>query len=159
MGCATHLAASDIDSDFPLITGFSFDDLTNSMLLCSSQRVVTILDSCYSGSLKLSKGLDSKSGEESAIRIANKIVEEKADKLKQGVGRCLLASSQGYEEAYDRMEKDHSIFTYYLRKLKVILRYSFQWNLTTDFYIIGVITVLLQCLGVCSFPYPQLWDR
>jgi tetratricopeptide (TPR) repeat protein len=47
-------------------------------------------------------------------RLANKEVDEKGDKLKQGVGRCLLASSQGYEEAYDRMEKDHSIFTYYL---------------------------------------------
>jgi hypothetical protein len=47
-------------------------------------------------------------------RLANKEVDEKGDKLKQGVGRCMLASSQGYEEAYDRMEKDHSIFTYYL---------------------------------------------
>ena len=111
---ATFLAPSDIDSDHPFMTGFSFVDLTNSMLACNSLRVVTILDSCYSGSLELSKGLDSKSGEEAATRIANKIVEEKGDKLKQGVGRCLLASSQGYEEAYDRMEKDHSIFTYYL---------------------------------------------
>jgi hypothetical protein len=111
---AIFLAPSDIDSDNPFMTGFSFVDLTNSMLACNSLRVVTILDSCYSGSLELSKGLDSKSGEEAATRIANKIVEEKADKLKQGVGRCLLASSQGYEEAFDRMEKDHSIFTYYL---------------------------------------------
>jgi tetratricopeptide (TPR) repeat protein len=111
---ATFLAPSDIHSDHPFMTGFSFLDLTNSMLACNSLRVVTILDCCYSGSLELSKGLDSKSGEEAAIRIANKIVDEKGDKLKQGVGRCLLASSQGYEEAYDRMEKDHSIFTYYL---------------------------------------------
>jgi tetratricopeptide (TPR) repeat protein len=111
---AIFLAPSDIDSDRPFMTGFSFTDLTNSMLECNSLRVVTILDSCYSGSLKLSKGLDSKSGEEAATRLANKEVDEKGDKLKQGVGRCLLASSQGYEEAYDRMEKDHSIFTYYL---------------------------------------------
>jgi len=111
---AAFLAPSDIDSNHPFLTGFSFVDLTNSMLESNSLSVVTILDCCYSGSLELSKGLDSKSGEEAAARIANKIVEEKADKLKQGVGRCLLASSQGYEEAYDRMEKDHSIFTYYL---------------------------------------------
>jgi uncharacterized protein YjbI with pentapeptide repeats len=52
--------------------------------------------------------------EEAATRIANNIVEEKSDKLKQGVGRCLLASSQGYQEAYNRQEKNHSIFTYYL---------------------------------------------
>jgi hypothetical protein len=71
------LAPSDIDSDHPFMTGFSFVDLTKSMLACNSLRIVTILDSCYSGSLKLSKGLASKSGEEAATRIANKIVEER----------------------------------------------------------------------------------
>jgi hypothetical protein len=49
---AIFLAPSDIDSDRPFMTGFSFTDLTNSMLECNSLRVVTILDSCYSGSLK-----------------------------------------------------------------------------------------------------------
>ena len=44
------LAASDIDSDRPFMTGFSFTDLTNSMLECNSFSIVTILDSCYSGS-------------------------------------------------------------------------------------------------------------
>ena len=110
----TYLTPSNIDSDRPFMNGFSFDELTGSMLECNSLRVVTILDSCYSGSLKISKGLASKSAEEGATRIANNIVEEKADRLQQGIGRCLLASSQGYEEAYDRQEKDHSIFTYYL---------------------------------------------
>jgi tetratricopeptide (TPR) repeat protein len=112
----TFLAPSDIDSAHPFIAGFSFDDLTNSMLACNSQRIVTILDSCFSGSLKISKskGLDSKSGEEAATILANSIVEENSEKLKEGVGRCLLAASQGYEEAYDRKENDHSIFTYYL---------------------------------------------
>ena len=110
----TFLAPSEMDANHPFKTGFSFDDLTDSMLGSNSLSVVTILDSCFSGSLKIGKGIDSKSGEEAATRIANKIVEEKSDKLKQGVGRCLLAASQGYEEAYDRQEKDHSIFTYYL---------------------------------------------
>jgi tetratricopeptide (TPR) repeat protein len=110
----TFLAPSDMNSDHPRMTGFSFDDLTDSMLECNSLRVVTILDSCFSGSLKISKGLDSKSGEEAATRIANSNIEEKSNKLQQGRGRCLLAASQGYEEAYDRQEKDHSVFTYYL---------------------------------------------
>lgn len=110
----TFLAPSEMDSNHPFKTGFSFDDLTDSMLGCNSLSVVTILDSCFSGSLKIGKGIDSKGGEEATTRIANKIVEEKSNKLKQGVGRCLLAASQGYEEAYDRQEKDHSIFTYYL---------------------------------------------
>ena len=114
----TFLAPSDMNSEHPFKTGYSFDDLTDAMLACNSLRVVTILDSCFSGSLKIGKGpgadLDSKSSEEATALIAKNIVEEKSDKLKQGIGRCLLASSQGYEEAYDRQEKDHSIFTYYL---------------------------------------------
>jgi uncharacterized protein YjbI with pentapeptide repeats len=114
----TFLAPSDMHSEHPFKTGFSFDDLTDAMLACNSLRIVTILDSCFSGSLKIGKGLgaelESKSSEEAAAQIANAIVEEKSNKLKQGIGRCLLASSQGYEEAYDRQEKDHSIFTYYL---------------------------------------------
>lgn len=110
-----YLAPSDMHSEHPFKTGYSFDDLTDVMLTCNSLRIVTILDSCFSGSLKIGKGLglESKSGE-AAARIANSIVEEKSNKLKQGIGRCLLASSQGYEEAYDRQEKDHSVFTYYL---------------------------------------------
>ena len=83
---------------------------------CNSLRVVAMLDSCYSGSLMISKGLglDSKSGEEAAARTANSIVEKESEKLNEGFGRCLLAASQGYEEASGRQEKDHSIFTYYL---------------------------------------------
>jgi hypothetical protein len=62
----TYLDPSDMDSNRPFINGFSFDDLTNSMLACNSLRVVIILDSCFIGSLKISKGLGShsKSGEE-----------------------------------------------------------------------------------------------
>lgn len=112
----TFLAPSDINSARPFKAGFSFDDLTKSMLSSNSQSIVTILDSCFSGALKIGKGmgLDSKSGEEATTILANNLVEEKSEILKQGIGRCLLAASQGYEEAYDRQEKDHSIFTYYL---------------------------------------------
>ncbi|MDR4511920.1 MAG: tetratricopeptide repeat protein [Nitrososphaeraceae archaeon] len=110
----TFLSPSNIDSEHPFKKGFSFDSLTNCMLACNSLRIVTILDSCFSGSLKLSKGLDSKGGEEATTIIANKSILKQSEKLNQGVGRCLLAASQGYEEAYDTQEKDHSIFTYYL---------------------------------------------
>ena len=48
-----YLAPSDIDSKKPFISGFAFDDLTESMLASYSLSVVTILDSCFSGSLKI----------------------------------------------------------------------------------------------------------
>jgi uncharacterized protein YjbI with pentapeptide repeats len=114
----TFLAPSNINSEHPFKTGYSFDDLTDAMLSCNSLRIVTILDCCYSGALKIGKGLgsdlDTKGVEDATTLIAKKIVEEKSNKLRQGIGRCLLASSQGYEEAYERQEKDHSVFTYYL---------------------------------------------
>ena len=39
------------------------------------------------------------------IRIATQIIEKKSNKLEQGIGRCLLAACQEYEEAYSRQEK------------------------------------------------------
>jgi tetratricopeptide (TPR) repeat protein len=107
------LAPSDMDSDQPFKSGFHFDDLINLMLACNSLRVVTILD-IYFSRLQTSKGFTDIGGEEATTRIANNIFEKQSEKLKQGVGRCLLAASQGYEEAYDTQEKGHSIFTYYL---------------------------------------------
>jgi tetratricopeptide (TPR) repeat protein len=107
-----HLAPSDIDSDRPRKNGFSFDELTKTMLDSSSPRVVTILDSCYSGSLKM--GLDGKGGEDKA-KVAKQTVSDQTEILeREGQGRCLLAACQGYQEAYNRQERDHSIFTYYL---------------------------------------------
>jgi tetratricopeptide (TPR) repeat protein len=112
-----HLAPSDIDSERPRKNGFSFDALTKAMLDSSSLRVVTILDSCYSGSLKMgldTMGLDTKGGEYQA-KVAKETVSDQTEILeREGQGRCLLAACQGYQEAYNRQEKDHSIFTYYL---------------------------------------------
>ena len=108
-----YLAPSDIDSDLPRKRGFSFEDLTKEMLDSSSSRLVTILDSCYSGSLKM--GLDAKGGEDEAIRVANKSVSDQSEILEsEGQGKCLLAASQSYQQAYNTQEGDHSIFTYYL---------------------------------------------
>ena len=95
-----HLAPSDIDSGRPMIKGFPFDDLTNAMMDSDSHRVVTILDSCYSGSLKM--GLEGKGVGE----VVNKSVSEQTEILDEGQGRCLLAACQGYQEAYNRQEKE-----------------------------------------------------
>ena len=41
-------------------------------------------------------------------------IDNKANVLQQGEGKCLLAASQAAQEAYALKEGDHSIFTYYL---------------------------------------------
>jgi uncharacterized caspase-like protein len=104
-----YLASSEIDPDAPFINGFSFNELTKMIQRSVSIRIVTILDCCYSGAAKLSKG-----HEEDAAKIGIAAIDNKATVLQQGEGKCLLAASQAAQEAYALKEGDHSIFTYYL---------------------------------------------
>ena len=104
------LASSEINHEAPFRKGFSFYDLTNTIERSNSTRIVTILDCCYSGAAKISKG-----HEEDAARLGTVAIDDKSRKLQQqGEGKCLLAASMGYQEAYGLKEKGHSIFTYYL---------------------------------------------
>ena len=74
-------------------------------------RVVVILDCCYSGSAKISKG-----NEEDAAKRGMLIIEQKSRKLPEGQGKYILSSSQSHQEAYALTTGEHSIFTYYLLK-------------------------------------------
>jgi Caspase domain len=107
------LASSEIDPDYPKIDGLVSSDLTKCMKDSDSSAVVAILDCCYSGAAGISKG-----HEDDAAKIGTAAIENKAkileDPQQQGEGRCLLAASQATQEAYHLIEKDHSIFTYYL---------------------------------------------
>jgi hypothetical protein len=66
------------------------------------------LDSCYSGSAKISKG-----DEEDAAKVGRTTIEEKSKKLKEQ-GKYILSASQALQEAYALTTGEHSIFTYYL---------------------------------------------
>ncbi len=105
-------ASSEINPDDPYRRGFSSYELTRLMQNSVSLRVVTILDCCYSGAAKLSKG-----HEDDAAKIGTDALRSKARILQdqqQGEGKCLLAASQATQEAYGLKKRDHSIFTYYL---------------------------------------------
>ena len=104
-----YLASSEIDPDAPFRKGFSFNELTKMIQRSVSIRIVTVLDCCYSGAAKLSKG-----HEEDAAKLGTATIDTKANVLEQGEGKCLLAASQAAQEAYALKEGDHSIFTYYL---------------------------------------------
>ncbi len=104
------LASSELNPDAPFRKGFSFYELTNTIERSNSTRIVTILDCCYSGAAKISKG-----HEEDAAKLGTAAIDDQSKKLlQQGEGKCLLAASHGYQEAYGLKEKGHSIFTYYL---------------------------------------------
>jgi hypothetical protein len=106
-------ASSEINPDDPYRRGFSSYELTRLMQGSVSLRVVTILDCCYSGAAKISKG-----HEDDAAKIGTAAIEHKARMLQeqqqQGEGKCLLAASQAAQEAYGLKQQEHSIFTYYL---------------------------------------------
>jgi hypothetical protein len=104
-----YLSTSEINPDNPRKRGFSFEDLTRLIQECISTKIVVILDSCYSGSAKISKG-----HEEDVVKIASAAIQRQSNDINTGEGRCILAASQALQEAYILEEKNHSIFTYYL---------------------------------------------
>ena len=104
-----YLSTSEINPDNPRKRGFSFDDLTRLIQECISTKIVVILDSCYSGSAKISKG-----HEEDVVKLASAAIQRQSNEMNTGEGRCILAASQALQEAYILEEKNHSIFTYYL---------------------------------------------
>jgi tetratricopeptide (TPR) repeat protein len=106
-----YLASSDTDPDKPYRRGFSFEELRMRMQNTIPTKVVVILDCCYSGSAKISKG-----SEDDAAKMGRLILEEKSRKLPEGQGKYILSSSQSHQEAYALTTGEHSIFTYYLLK-------------------------------------------
>ena len=104
------LSSSEIDPDRPHLRGFSFEDLTQAMNRSISMRIITILDCCYSGAAKISKG----DSEESVVNLGRSAMSNKLNMVKEGEGRYILAASQATQEAYGLEEKGHSIYTYFL---------------------------------------------
>lgn len=100
-----YLTSSDTDPNFPIKKGFSFDELRIMMGRCISTKVVTILDSCYSGAAKLRKGPND------AAKLAGKLISKGGV---QEEGKCILAASQSYQESYGIEGGKGSIFTHYV---------------------------------------------
>jgi len=103
---SVYLASSDTDPNRPNRRGFSYDELRTMMNRCTSTKIITILDSCYSGALRIGKGpADVK-------MLATKLISKSG--VIQDEGKCILAASQSYQEAFGTKEGEQSIFTHYL---------------------------------------------
>jgi type I restriction-modification system DNA methylase subunit len=107
------LATSDIDPNVPSKRGFNFNELTKVIRNCTSTSIVAILDCCYSGSAKISKG-----HEDDAARLGSSTISRQSENVAiRGEGKCILAASQAQGEAYALEEHNHSVFTYYLLQI------------------------------------------
>jgi hypothetical protein len=104
-----YLAPSELDPFEPDSKGFLFDELTKMIDKSNSQKIVTVLDCCYSGAARIGKG-----GEEDAANAGRKAIDEKSQILERGEGKCILAASQAYQKAFETSQKNHSLFSYYL---------------------------------------------
>jgi tetratricopeptide (TPR) repeat protein len=103
-----YLASCEVEPDSPFKKGFSFYELTKMMQRSISTKIVSILDCCYSGAARVSKGYD-----DAAATLGTAAMREKS-KILHGEGKCILAASQATQEAYKLLEGDNSIFTHYL---------------------------------------------
>ena len=108
-----YLSTSEIDPDSPYRRGFSFNELTKMMNNSASTKIVTILDCCYSGAIRIGRELG-KSEDDAAVKLGTAAINDKSSNLRKNKGICLLAASQAAQEAYALKEGDNSIFTHYL---------------------------------------------
>jgi hypothetical protein len=141
------LASSEINPIQPFRKGFLFSELTKMMNRSISTKIVAILDCCYSGAAKVSKG-----SEDDAASLGAFAIDKKSKLLQQGEGKCLLAASQSYQEAYGKKKENHSVFTYYLLEgLKENeLSVDIYGNVTVDtlgIYVYNSITSLSEQKG------------
>lgn len=104
-----YISTSQTDRDMPEKRGFSLDDLTKLIQKNISTRIVVLLDCCYSGVARISKGI----GKDDATMLQTSI-SKALDISYEGEGRCILAACQGLQEAFALEEQNHSLFTYYL---------------------------------------------
>jgi uncharacterized caspase-like protein len=103
-----YLAPSNIDKNKPKHKGISFYDLEDSIEQSKSNRIIVVLDCCFSGSAGL-EGL--KDDDTSVAKKARDVLDKQ---IKESEGRCILASSLAYQQSVIKKNLGHSLFTYYL---------------------------------------------
>ena len=103
-----YFATSNIDPILPYDKGIPFDFLNTLLVDCKSNKIIIVLDCCYSGEASISKG------ENDEDENAKRGKQDMEKKIPKGEGKYLLASSQGFQKSYPMPDKPYSAFTYFL---------------------------------------------
>jgi uncharacterized protein YjbI with pentapeptide repeats len=118
----TYLSTSEMHPERPESRGIPFDELTTYLNLSNSERIMAVLDFCYSGALEVhSRGkgaeeeyMKAEKGEEIAS-LANTNMARTVERLiKSGQGKCVLASSLEEQRSFGMEDQPYSLFTYFL---------------------------------------------
>ena len=117
-----YLSTSEIDPERPQSRGIPFDELTTYLNLSCSERIIAVLDCCYSGALEVHSGgketedeyMKAEKGEEIAS-LANTNMARTVERLiKSEQGKCVLASSLEEQRSFGMKDQPYSLFTYFL---------------------------------------------
>jgi hypothetical protein len=104
----TYICPVDFDSDDPCGTGIKADELSTLISGIQAARVVVILDACHAEGALFLKDAD----QEKSFRFG--FNNAGLEKLATGAGRIVVSSCKDYETSRTYVEKDHSLFTYFL---------------------------------------------
>jgi tetratricopeptide (TPR) repeat protein len=110
-----YLAMPEVNTQEPMVEGFSLTKLTQLMKSSKSMQIVSIIDACYSGAAVLptirTKAMVAKAKETAGRALA--AYDRILDNIPKAEGRCFLLSSQAYEPSL-AAEDNYSLYTRYL---------------------------------------------
>ena len=109
-GLSKYFLPYDASLADPYSTALEMDEVTNILRRLIPDRVVVILDSCFSGAAGGRSPFDPKSGGERAP-ISGEFLDRMAH---VGKGRVVLTASGPDEAAQESADLGHGLFTYYL---------------------------------------------
>lgn len=104
-----YLLPYDAELADPYSTALDVDEVTTVVRRLVPERVVVIIDSCFSGAAGGRSPFDPRHD-----RLRGVVTDEFLDRMVGGKGRIVLTASGANEAARERNDLGHGIFTYYL---------------------------------------------
>ncbi len=101
-----YFVTTETRPDKPDADGFEFDDLTTLSSNSKSEKIIKIVDCCYSGAL------GAKGSAKAKALVGKRVIKTKSDY--EGKGKYLLASSLDTQQSYPKADKSYSEFTYHV---------------------------------------------
>lgn len=104
----TYICPVDFDADDLCGTGIKADELSALISVIQAARVVVVLDACHAEAALFLKN----SNQEKRFHFG--FNSQGLERLAAGAGRVVVSSCKDYETSRTYVEKDHSLFTYFL---------------------------------------------
>jgi uncharacterized caspase-like protein len=108
-GLAKYLAPADVDPDDLYSTGLPMDELQTIFQRIEAERMVVLLDACYSGAAG-GRTFASMKTKTRAAHVDDLFLE----RLARSKGRAIITASRPTELSLEVPELGHGLFTYYL---------------------------------------------